>query len=333
MDNKITKNDIDAFEKGTLTLEAMTPEKRGQLERIIAGEDVEVEGIETEAQPGSANQNPPAEDKPDSGSVPGDKYREKANEANTYKQRFEAEKTRLEKLTSELESLRANATPANSGNLGAGASELLERINRLESMVSEGNKKAIEKQESLIGELKLKMAFAEVDSLGEEYKELNLGTTFEKANKDYADFVAKLGGDLANVDKYLADSAYRASVEAQGIKIPKNFDKLQTVLDVYNNRDKYPSMEEAYLGHLVRNKKLKERFSSAYSKGVSDAVDRIADNKNDSTLLAPSGSGGSSAAMTEEQMSTWLANNPFPRSTEEKAVMNQIQSYLEAKSR
>lgn len=332
MDNKITKNDIEAFEKGTLTLDAMTPEKRGQLERIIAGEDVEVEGIETEPKADSASQTPPAEIKPDSGSVPGETYRKKADEANTYKQRFEAEKTRLEKLTAELEELRTNSkvTPA---GVGAGASELLERINRLESMVSEGNKKAIEKQEALIGELKLKMAFAEVDSLGEEYQELNLGTSFEKANKDYADFVAKLGGDLANVDKYLSDSAYRASVEAQGIKIPKNFDKLQTVLDVYNNRDKYPSMEEAYLGHLVRNKKLKERFSSAYSKGVSDAVDRIADNKNDSTILAPSGSGGSSATMTEDQMNAWLTKNPYPRTAEDRAVMAQIQSYLEAKSR
>lgn len=322
---KLTKEEIERFEKGELSFESLSKEKREQLELVIAGEPVEIEGVEAADQ--TAAVAPAGEtNKPDKSYVPGEEYKKKADEANTFKQRAESLRLKLEDAAKEVELLKARQQELPTA-AGVGTGDLLNRIQGLEKLVLEGNKKAIEKQETLVKELETKMSFAEIDALAQEYPELDLGTTFEKANEQYAEFYTKLGGKAELVDKYLEDQAFRTEMESKGIKIPKNFEKLQVALTVYGNRSKYPSVEEAYLGYLHKQGKLKERFSSAYSDGVRDAVKKIAENRNETTIMAPSGGGGGSE-MSEDQMMDWLSKHPHPKTADERAVMSRIQTYL-----
>lgn len=329
---KITKEDIELFESGKKNLEDFSAEQKAQLELLASGEEVEIDGLGTDGAEAAATQ-PAKQGEPPKDYVPGDKYKEKANEANTFKQQVLSYKEKIEKITSELEELKSKQSELPAGiATAAGTQELVQRLARLESMAQEGNKKAIQKSEEVVNELRQKMAFAEVDALAVDYPELNLGISFEKANEGYADFYEKVGGTIDAVDKYFSDKEFRSEMEKKGVKAPPYYEKLQEVLEIYSNRDKYPSLEDAYLGTLNKKGKLKQRFSSEYTKGVTDAVRKIAENKQETTILAPDGA-GSSGEMSEESMMNWLAAHPYPKTAEEQAVMTRIQSYLESQSR
>lgn len=344
----ITKEKLEQFERGDIQLEAFSPGERAYLDKLMSGEIVDDEaplGDESTGVKEVTEEVKPVEDS-HKDSVPGTKYKEKADEANSYKQKADALARKLEEAKAELEAARSLATltvtnPIRDDNQvwsDKHQVDMAERLARLEAQSLQGVRGTQEKFEKLTKELEEQQTFAQVNAFVSGYPELKLSRSFEEANAEYVSFTQKLGAtpkDMSLVDKYFEDANFRKEMESKGVRAPKDFDRLNTILEVFHRKTKmgYPNFDDSYLGYLRESKQLEKRFNGTYLKGVEDAVNKIANNKNETTILDPGKSNDSGFTMSENQMEAWLTAHPRPITASDRATMTNIQQYLEARSR
>lgn len=346
----ITEDQLARFEKGEMKLEDFSEAQRAELEKILSGEVTEVAappdgtGVKDDEVAKPASEEAKKEEVPKD-YVPGDKYKAKADEANTFRQKAEAAAKRLKEIEAELEAAKAISTvkvepPVTDPNKvwsDAYQLEQAERLARLEAQQMQGVRGVQEKLQKLQTELAEQKKFAEVNAFAFEFPELRLSRPFEEANAEYVDFTRKLGAtpdNLALVDKYFEDATFRKDMESKGIKPPKDYSKLDLILRAYHAKhsDGYPTYRAAYLDKVLSSAELEKRFNGQYLKGVEDAVTKIANNKNETTILDSSRSNGDGLGMSEQQMEAWLIAHPKPVTPNDKAIMAQIQTYLEARA-
>ncbi len=343
----IPKEKLEQFERGDIKLEAFSAGERAYMDKLMRGEiatDEAPAGGEIPAVKEASEQGKPVEENKDL--VPGSKYKDKADEANTYKQKADSFAKKLEEANAQLEALKALSTiqvpsPIKEKDQVWSDSHqvsIAERLARLEAQTLQGVRGSQEKLEVLTKELKEQQTFAQVNAFAFNNPELRLTRPFEEANAEYVAFTQKLGAtpkDMSLVDRYFEDATFRKEMESKGVRAPKDFDKLNVILEVFHRKNSmgYPNFDDAYLGHLRESKQLEKRFNGTYLKGVEDAVNKIANNKNETTILDPGKSNDSGFAMSESQMEAWLTAHPRPITSSDKAIMAQIQGYLEARQR
>lgn len=346
----IPTDKLKKFERGEIGLEAFNADERAELETIMAQEVVEDEApVENPTVKEVAPDSPPVLDgtkveEVPKGHVPGDKFKEKADEANTYRQRAEAFNRQLEEAKAETARLKAQLetrveNPIKDPNRVWDENHQMDmaaKIARLEAMVESGVRGSQEKLQKLEKELADNTMYAEVDAFQAEFDELRLGRPFKEANKEYIEFTRKLGAtasDLSVVDKYFADATFRAEQEAKGIKAPKDYDRLSRILETFHakNADKYPDYRSAYLSKVLSPAALKARYNAQYLAGAEDVVNKISGNRQETALLDGTKPNSSGMNMSEAQMDSWLRTHPYPRGAEVE-VFNQIQEYLRSQS-
>lgn len=348
--SEITQDQLDRFERGEMKLEDFSEGQRAALEKILSGEVAEVEappagtGVKEDGAPAAAVADEKKDEVPKD-YVPGAKYKEKADEANTYKQKADAAAKRLKEIEAELELVRAQSAvqveaPVKDPNKLWSDDHQLDvatRLARIEAQQMQGVKGAQEKLEALKKEIDEQKKFAEVNAFAFEFPELRLSRPFEEANAEYVAFTKKLGAtpdDLRVVDRYFEDPAFRKEMESKGIKAPRDYDRLSIILQAYHakNESGYPTYRAAYLDKVLSSAELEKRFNGQYLKGVEDAVTKIANNKNETTILDSSRTNEGGIGMSEQQMEAWLVAHPRPVTPGDKAIMAQIQTYLEARA-
>lgn len=345
----ISDERLAQFESNAIKLKDLSAVERKALDILMQGEiaDGEAPVGDEPAVKEAAEAASQIENKSSSkDQVPGTKYKEKADEANSYKQKVTSLTQKLADATAELEATRALSTlkvetPVKESDTlwtDKYQFDVAERLARIEALTLGGVKGAEEKFIKLTKELAEQKTFAEVNAFASSNPELKLSRPFEDANAEYVAFTQKLGAtptDLSVVDKYFEDANFRKEMESKGIKAPKDYDRLAVILQIYHRKSSmgYPNFDDAYLGHLRETKQLDKRFNGTYLKGVEDAVNKIANNKNETTILDPGNSNESAFSMSEAQMEAWLVKNPRPATSSQKAVMLQIQAHLQARSK
>lgn len=147
--------------------------------------------------------------------------------------------------------------------------------------------------------------------------ELSLNTTvpLPLLNAELTAFAKKVGG-MENVNKYLKDPAFKAAVEAQGIKLSegfvKNLDKFNLIYDLNEEvkAGKFPDHMAAYSYHLFTSGKLAEAMRNAKLAGATAVASGVASNNNATPMLAPGADGTSKVpAWTKKSAMDWLAAN------------------------
>lgn len=342
----IPEDKLAKFERGEIQMEAFSPDEQSELAKLVSGEHVEVEAPveKTTVKEDAAKAAPVVEDKKDipKDYVPGEKFKEKADEANTYKQKADTYSRQLEETRAQLEALRKQTEAKGEHKADANSIwsdqhqlDLVAEVARLRAIVETGVKGSQAKLEALEKELADKKKFAELNAFAAEFPELRLGRSFEEANEEYIQFTQKLGAtpaDLSAVDKYFQDANFRKEMEQKGIKAPKDYDRLEQILKVYHAKGNYPTYRAAYLDKFLSPTELQKRLDGQYLKGARETVDKIANNRNETATLDQGHNGESSLAMTEAQMMAWMDSHRYPATAQEKAIMAQIQSYIAAQS-
>ena len=342
----IPQDKLEKFERGEIEMEAFTDAEKAELEKLMSGEDVEVKApadipavkddLSTETPVVVADEEIPKDH------VPGAKYKEKADQANDYRQKADSYSKQLEETRAELDRIKEQSAfqPAQTVTPDVVWSDkhqldLVAEVARLKGIVENGVRGSQDRLQKLEKELADKNMFASLNAFASEFAELRLSRPFEEANAEYIQFTQKLGAtpsDLSVVDKYFEDAAFRREKEALGIKPPKDYDRLEKILKVYHEQGKYPTLRAAYLDKFLTADELEKRLSGRYLQGVDDAVTQIAQRRNETTILEPGQSSDKGFAMTEAQMEAWMNANPYPVTPNQKATMAQIQTYLQAQA-
>lgn len=342
---EIPQEKLDKFERGEIAMSEFNEGERAFLDRLMRGEVSDGEAPAEEAVKEVAEVVPQEDAKPPKGFVDGLKYKEKADEANSFKQKADSFAKQLEETRLALEAIKAQQSVVVPNPIKdkdqvwteGHQEDIATRVARLEAQRMEGVRGSQEKLEKLEKQLAEQARFAEINAFASSYPELKLGRPFEEANAEYIQFTQKLGAtpqDMSLVDKFFADAAFRKDAEARGIKPPKDFEKLNPILEVFHRKSKlnYPNLDDAYLGYLRETNQLEKRFNSKYLKGVEDAINKVSSNKNETATLDPSSSNEPASAMSEPQMMAWIAANSRLVTPSQKATMAQIQAYLKAQA-
>lgn len=348
----IPQDKLDKFERGEIQMNDFSADEQVELGKIVSGEltepeapaaDTAVKEEQVEAPPVAGGEK--KEEAPPKGFVPGDKFKEKADEANTYRQRADSYSRQLEETRAELERLRAQselkveAPPVTPEAVWSDQHQLdlAREVARLKLVVEQGVRGSQEKLQKLEKELADQKMFAELNQFVSEFSELKLSRPFEEANAEYVQFTQKLGAtpqDMSAVDRYFQDAAYRTEMESKGIKAPKDYDRLEKALQVYHAKNKqgYPTYRAAYLDRVLSPQELEKRMSGRFLEGVEAAVNKVSQNRQETTILDAGKSSDSGFNMTEAQMEAWINANPYPVTPQQKSTMAQIQEYIRAKS-
>jgi len=185
----------------------------------------------------------------DKTAVPGDKYAKKADEANTFRQKYEALRKKLEdnqKLEQSAKAIRDGAKKnfkvnnddlldeENIKNLIEGFNTQKKSVEQMSSMIEENAKKSRLEVENMLSDLRLERMYSDIRDLQDENPELKTKSSIKSLNSKYASFESKLGG-REKVDQYMKDENFRKEQEAKGISIPMDNDdwnKFSTILEL-----------------------------------------------------------------------------------------------------
>jgi hypothetical protein len=251
------------------------------------------------------------------------RYREAADKANTYEQRFASAQNKLESLEeklndpeflqSKLKSLKPEEQIAE--EFGEFSEEMFKPPvdedgdpdffdHDYQKRVAEGLQKFAKFQNNLKerevtraqnerqqaevqqASAKIQKAQQEIESFQSEVPELKTERPFMEIDREFTDFKRKLGSQEA-LDRYFSDESFRNQKKAEGVVPPNETDKYLRVMEIYHSRSDYPSMRAAYRDSKYFDAQLAGRSEgsqqSQSDQGVSFA-DRFASAMNGSTM-------------------------------------------------
>jgi hypothetical protein len=167
--------------------------------------------------------------------------------------------------------------------------------------------------------------------------------SLEQMEATYAEFYYATGAtekDASNVKKFFEDPNFRKEMEAKGVKAPKDFEKINTVLQVKALRDKYRSVDpdfklsDAYVSFMAKSNKLPSMFVEERLKGAAQVADKLHSIGNETITLQPgSTSGATQDDWSDAKMIEWMNTHPHPKTKDEKATFARIEAILDARDR
>lgn len=164
----------------------------------------------------------------------------------------------------------------------------------------------------------------------------------EQIEKVYADFFYATGAtaeDATPVKKYFEDAEFRKGLEAKGVKAPKDFEKINTVLQVKAIRDKFRSvdpdfkMTDAYVSFMAKSNKLPSMFVEERLKGAAEVADKLHGIANETITMQPGlTSGAVQDSWSDAQMLKWMNEHPHPKTKDERATFARIEGILDQRA-
>ncbi len=297
-----------------------------------------------EASPEPVIEKAPDEKEVPKGFVPGDKYKKKADEASDFENKWKATLKRLQELEVKKPAEEKTPTPAiEPGKVWTEEHQtgLAVTVAQLQAELAEikGSRKALDDSERTV--LQETLDNADFQLLGADFKEFRTEETLAQMEDRYAKFFYATGAtaeDTSPVGKFFSDKAFREGLEAKGVKAPKDFEQLNTILQVKALRDKLKiadpdtKLSDAYAVYMSRNKKLSARLDQARLEGAAQVADRIHNNANETINMSPGSTSGTTANdFSEAQMNEWLNQHPHPKTPTELATFKRIEAYLDEK--
>ena len=283
------------------------------------------------------------EDKPDGNWVPGDKYFQKATEANDYKQKFESVKRKQESLEEMVKAMQAQQS-AKKPNQDLYSEEFLKGLADEVSSLKATIQKNLMTDMELIKEerrrLEMETVFNDLEGLQNRVSGLKTSKPFRELDKAYAAFQRDIGGPEAR-QKFLEDPEFRKQKEAQGFKFPMNkddFERYAHIAEIHRFKAEggYPTWSSAFADWQEKSgfKAVQpERAISADEQSAKKVVQKLAEKADESTLLpsTSSGSGVKSSSWSDEKAEAWMKSHPMPKTKEEKDTQAEIHAFLRNK--
>jgi len=266
--SKIERNEIPASELDKLDY--------SDLERITKGD------FEIKAAPQEKSES--VEVKNDL--VPGQKYKEKANEANHFKMKYQNNQKEIESLKSKIDELTGlkskltdsdskfdfNLTPPKNEdgednaydekyltNVGPAVKQLRDEINELKNQLSKKAELEASSYTEILQSKQVEQTFNEIDQLQYEVPEFKTSIPFKDIDKEYSKITQALK-DQSQINRYISDPEFRKQKELEGLNQPQDFDKYIQIMTLYKKKNQYPSLKSAYNDSQLREEHLKNRF-------------------------------------------------------------------------
>jgi hypothetical protein len=168
------------------------------------------------------------------------------------------------------------------------------------------------------------------------------GKSLKQMEAEYSDFYYATGAtaeDATNVKKFFEDSNFRKEMEAKGVKAPKDFESINTVLQVKAIRDKFRvadpdfKMTDAYVHYMAKNNKLSAMVTDAQLKGAAQMADKIHGIAHETITMQPGlTSGTTQNDYSDAQINAWFDSHPSgPKTAQEKEAFKRICEILDAR--
>jgi hypothetical protein len=259
--------------------------------------------------------------KPPKGFVEGSRFKEKADEASDYQNKWKADRKRVLELEAALAA--KNAAPIETPtvdhvwsdsaqlDIHKTVAELKQEIASFKTERVKTLEEAHAEKMSAVNETEL--ILLRTDPLFKDA--VPADKTMEKMEAEYSEFYYATGAtaeDATNVKKYFEDPNFRKEMEAKGVKPPKDFEKINTILQVKAIRDKHRAVDpefklsDAYVHYMAKSNKLSAVLSEERLKGAAQVADRLHANANETITMQPGATSGatqdswSDAAMMDE---------------------------------
>lgn len=353
---------FDGVESGSLPNTALEELPMEILDQVAAGEgqifNTEEGGLEK-----SSNQEPAAESattpEPEDLNL---KYKNKADEANTWKQKYESLNRKHDsemdfelKLQDplfrkkyfedkgyvsqeEIEDIDLTVPLDEDGEPDFYNEDYLKRMNQAlvgytKDQKARAERERTETQQTLRSK-EIDRTFDEINSLQEKYPGLKTEKSFRELDTEFIDFKKKLGSD---VNKYFEDSDFRSAKEQDGIVAPSDMDKYLTLLNINSRKAKYPSLEAAFrdsdefLSHI--NNRTEQTESKPEVDNKFDMLGATNELKNELAPMGQGQSGGGVEASDDDDiafMERWAGREHEMSESDDKQY-NSIIARMDAK--
>lgn len=269
----------------------------------------------------------------------GEKYKQKADELNTYKQKLTSAERRQEEherklredpiyreaYFKELGIKNESQRPTIETEIDDVYDEqallsMREEQKRLREELDQFKQSKQAEIESERRKMELDRTFRNIEELQNEFPDLKTTKSFKEMNDEYVAFSGQIG--LSNVDRVMSDPNYRQELQSQGIAIPQELDKTIKILKVNKTKQEsgYPTLRSAYLDTNDFRASLQQQQQSSqqtvYQNGMDMVVNKV-NELNSSQPVAPSAGNDNmidNNEMNQEFMSNWIRNNPDPQS-------------------
>lgn len=300
----------------------------------------------TADEPGqNATQDENEATKPPKGFVEGSRFKQVADKASDMENKWKAEQRRRVELEAKLASKEAPAVEKpdptrvwsddHQVDLAATVSALKAKVEAFENERRETLEKSRDLLKASQDEIELGMLRSKFGDAAP--KDMNL----EEIEKAYTDFYYATGAtaeDASNVDKFFKDANFRKEMEAKGVKAPKNFEQMNTLLQAKALRDKFAAVDpdfkltDAYVHLLAKQDKLSAMMTDAELKGAAKVAEKMHNIANETITMQPGLTSGTNAAeWSNAQIQDWLDKHPHPKTKDEIATFNRICQLLDAR--
>jgi hypothetical protein len=283
---------LSKVEEGSLPKTALDELPMDIIDQVSAGEGQIFEGMDSDLAPAS---NPQESELSETAPEPEDlnlKYKRKADEANTWKQKFDSLERKYEssqdfelKLkdpefrkkyfeeqgyvsNEELEDIDLTMPLDEDGDEDFLNPEYQKKLNKVlvqytKDRKSQAERSQAEMQQSL-RQKEIDRTFSEISDLQEKYPALRTEKSFKELDTEFIGFKKSLGSDL---QRFMEDSDFRTAKEKEGIVAPSELDTYLTLLNINSSKSKYPSLEAAYRDSSVFDEHLNSMKQPADNSG------------------------------------------------------------------
>ena len=291
------------------------------------------------------------------------KYKNKANEANTWKQKYESLNRKAEETLdfelklqdpefrskyfgdkgylSEDETAEIDLTVPldEDGEPDYFDDEYQKRLNQSMSQYTKDKKAAAENamlaQRQTLAQKGVERTFQEFEALQTKYPSLKTDKSFKELDTEFINFKKTLGSDLK---RYTQDEDFRKAKESEGVFAPSELDKYLTLLDLNSKKSKYPSLEAAYRDSSLFDEHMNSRVEAKNERVADpnkfDMLGGVNKLKNEMTAPMSQGTSGGNVSGSEDDdiafMQRWAGREHEMSATDEKAY-SAIIARLDAK--
>lgn len=260
------------------------------------------------------------------------------DELNAIQQKIDTKQKKLDELNnlSELSPRKKHEDVTSEESIGE-TNTRLDKIEKQQADFFKGQKESLAKDTQ---ELKREKLHLELSNFQLQNAGLKTSKPVNVLNAQYKAFVERIGG-YDNVDKFLADTAYREQKESEGFSFPmsdadyKTFDTLSRI-NAFKNKGKYPTLSAAFHDYQRETGFVPDQVKNAAIKAAKDTLENVGGGNGSATTLSPDeGNAGTSGktGMSDKDMETWLINHQNPTTKEDIAKAEEIHAQLMPRGR
>lgn len=291
------------------------------------------------------------------------KYKRKADEANTWKQKYETLNRKSEETLDfelklqdpefrskyfedkgymsqeEIQEIDLTVPLDEDGEPDYYDPDYMKRMNQALVQYNKDKKVSTEQaqaeQRQTLAQKSIERTFQEFDELQSKYPALKTEKTFKELDTEFIDFKKTLGVDLK---RFMEDEDFRKVKEDEGVVAPSELDKYLTLLDLNGRKSKYPSLEAAYRDSSVfdehMNSQVQPKTEQVADDNKFDMLGKVDKLKDEMTPMGQGQAAGGSVDGSDDEdiafMQRWAGREHEMSDSDEKQYSSII-AKLDAK--